>query len=1011
MFALLLLVQHLLLLEALGRDTSKDTFIVKQIDVCPDVGYFFKRDLNSNTIEPSCHLCFCQNNGTAICWSRENRRCDEKHYYHTGKKKTDVRSRRSPGFSDVFFRDATRDIFNKQIPEQCKPFESSFSEGCPPADWCTGCTVCDCDANGRWDCHILSFCPDRKDKKGKPNALKAGKVINGNTNSNDSTVKFAQTFLKKVMASVEKIVTESQKNLVKAKQTKNIQKRSMSKNYRKDIQKNSSDRDTNKVQSKIINNINTKLRKNLSKKKATDKLIIHSRRKREITTNEIKSENNTLKYLSTISNSSTTRRYDYYKYEMDLKNVTLTKHNNSITTERNDEQSTLNNTFSKTIGMTVIPKGLIFNKLQNSLTSLNTEKNRQEIFGVKSNYSNDNGYYFSFNTTNYKENLTCGKFCDLKKTLKKYIGISNKRNSTEAKIQHLNILTNLKKIFRQVFFKSKVKSRSSTIEKLPFRKRYTIKLLCKSIDNCKINHTTKELQYKLEKLRAEGLNILKSARIIKGLLRLLNSENGKTNRTYISKQFTDNDINKLNLILTGEFEARYGLMNVTETQRTQMNYIKENIYVLIRSIENFARILNDVINILANGNRRMVEHRYAGKHKTIKENRNAIVTDKLEKLKNLLTNYNLVQNKFIKRMYEVLNTLENNGKNMTGQIKVSKVSAQNKKFNNTIAIENYTKNIFENLRKLKDLVVRLNSKNRKKRSIMDEGDALEYLLTLMEYLFKKNQPLNVTPVNDGIDLLIEAIKNAPDIKLTKKKVLNNDLTQMRKTNTIITAHADNEITESNASSSLFENKLKTFESIDEEHEEFNNSINTNFNRNIYQNSNDIDDLHKEFNNVKKYEIFIDDTDEDESFPDTTTIIVETEASITEPTRTLSPNKKETNSNDYETNDSKNRIKLEWVEENINNNEPEKLSQPKETTTQMSQLVTRTVKANDKYADPISSMSQEDSETGFKNKEADESYKRQLNLLNSIDYGTEKSFVDSESREDKYNVESSPLYFV
>lgn len=587
-----------------------------------------------------------------------------------------------------------------------------------------------------------------KDKKGKPNALKAGKVINGNTNSNDSTVKFAQTFLKKVMASVEKIVTESQKNLVKAKQPKNIQKRSMSKNYRKDIQKNSSDRDTNKVQSKIINKINTKLRKNLSKKKATEKLIIHSRKKREITTNEMQSENNTLKYLSTISNSSTTRRYDYYKYEMDLKNVTLTKHNNSITTERNDEQPTLNNTFNKTTGMTVIPKGLIFNKLQNSLASLNTEKNRQEIFGVKSNYSNDNGHYFSFNNTNYKENLTCGKFCDLKKTLKKYIGISNKRNSTEAKIQHLHILNNLKKIFRQVFSKTKVNSRSSTIEKLPFRKRYIIKLLCKSIDNCKINHTTKELQYKLEKLRAEGLNILKSARIIKGLLRLLNSENGKTNRTYISKQFTDNDINKLNLILTGEFEARYGLMNVTETQRTQMNYIKENIYVLIRSIENFARILNDVINILANGNRRMVAHRCGtGKHKTIKENRDAIVTDKLEKLKNLLTNYNLVQNKFIKRMYEVLNTLENNGKNMTGQIKVSKVSAQNKKLNNTIAIENYTKNIFENLRKLKDLVVRLNSKNRKKRSIMEEDAALEYLLTLMEYLFKKNQPLNVTPGN------------------------------------------------------------------------------------------------------------------------------------------------------------------------------------------------------------------------------------------------------------------------
>lgn len=582
-----------------------------------------------------------------------------------------------------------------------------------------------------------------KDKKGKPNTLKTGKVKNGNSYSNDSTVKFAQTFLKKVMASVEKIVTESQKNLVK--QPKNIQKRSMSKNYRKDIQKNSSNRDRNKVQYKIMNKINTKPRKDLSKKKATEKLIIHSRRKREITTNEIQSENNTLTYLTTISNSSTTTRYDYYKYEVDLKNVNLTKHNNSITTDRNDESSTLDNTIIRTIEMTVIPKSLIFNKLQNSLSSLNTDKNRQEIFGAKSNYSNSDTNYFSSNNTNYKENLTCGKFCDLKKTLKKYVGISNKINSTEATIQHLKILTNLKKIFRKVFLKTKANSRSSKIEKLPFRKRNIIKLLCRSIDNCKINHTTKELRYKLEKLRAEGLNILKSARIIKGLLRLLNSDNSITNSTFVSKQLTDNDINKLNLILTNEFEARYGLMNVTETQRTQMKYIKENTYVLIRSIENFARILNDIINTLANGNRRMIAHRYAAKHKTITENRDAIITNKLEKLKNLLTNYNLVQNKFIKRMYEVLNTLENKGKNMTSKIKVNKVSAQNEKLNFTISIENYTKNIFENLRKLKDLVVRLNSKNRKKRSIMEEDDALEYLLMLMEYLYKQNQPLDATP--------------------------------------------------------------------------------------------------------------------------------------------------------------------------------------------------------------------------------------------------------------------------
>ncbi|XP_037301446.1 uncharacterized protein LOC119191658 [Manduca sexta] len=53
------------------------------------------------------------------------------------------------------------------MPEQCKPFESSFSDGCPPEDWCIGCTVCDCDANGRWDCHVLSFCDKTTRKPSK----------------------------------------------------------------------------------------------------------------------------------------------------------------------------------------------------------------------------------------------------------------------------------------------------------------------------------------------------------------------------------------------------------------------------------------------------------------------------------------------------------------------------------------------------------------------------------------------------------------------------------------------------------------------------------------------------------------------------------------------------------------------------------------------------------------------------------------------------------------------------
>ncbi|KAJ2938949.1 hypothetical protein O0L34_g17761 [Tuta absoluta] len=147
--------------QVTARDIPLQTsYVTKYIQKCPDEGYFFKRDLQVANSD-ICYLCFCKDNATAICWQRNNKKCDAESYQHIWKKKRVSRNRRSlMDFSNLFIKDAVKDVFHARSQKTCKPNEASYSEGCPPVDWCVGCTVCDCNSQGKWDCHLLSFCSD-----------------------------------------------------------------------------------------------------------------------------------------------------------------------------------------------------------------------------------------------------------------------------------------------------------------------------------------------------------------------------------------------------------------------------------------------------------------------------------------------------------------------------------------------------------------------------------------------------------------------------------------------------------------------------------------------------------------------------------------------------------------------------------------------------------------------------------------------------------------------------------
>ncbi|XP_022818760.1 uncharacterized protein LOC111351189 [Spodoptera litura] len=354
----------------------------------------------------------------------------------------------------------------------------------------------------------------------------------------------------------------------------------------------------------------------------------------------------------------------------------------------------------------------------------------------------------SMNTTNSTAHKNSTE--DLKYLLKKIMKDFNKTHvnateSTRKKKRKFSVLRYLKKIFNKLFKRDKPDRLS---------KHHLVETLCENFGPCRVSKRDRlKLSGKLGELDRETIQILKSVKIIKGLLKLV--ELPKSADADVSKQENLNDdVIKLNNILKGNFS-----FNLTDTQTTQVEYIKKNTEEFIASVRKFAKLLNEIISIL---NKHDVKvHK---KFDLILTHKSNPKQNPFQSLRNLLIKYNLVQNSFMKQMYEQLNNFESN---IHKNPKVSAVTG----VNNSVEIENFSRNIIQNLRKLKRLAQTVSSNGRTKRELSRDDDAIEYLLMLMEYLIKQNHPLDAAPVNDGIDLLIEAIKNAPDIKPIKKKVL------------------------------------------------------------------------------------------------------------------------------------------------------------------------------------------------------------------------------------------------
>lgn len=338
---------------------------------------------------------------------------------------------------------------------------------------------------------------------------------------------------------------------------------------------------------------------------------------------------------------------------------------------------------------------------------------------------------------------------------KLFNGFSNSNKTRRSKTHRFKVIKYLQKFFRRMFFKSKNKTQGMIIRNYtklrPMDKNNVIENLCESFGPCHVSSKNQAmLLSKVDNLSNETYKMLSTIQVIKGLLRLVDFAKNdrdlkevdiKKNRTNF-----ESDIQKLHAILRGSYNEEEHVKKLTSTQKTQIDYIKSNTQTFIQLAGKFANTLNEIIDLISvpsekKKNKRVI--RYAKK-----EQIKVIDKEPFQKLKTLLLKYNMLQNAFMKKIYKVLSSMDvyttavtTETYNNTSKIKNSSL----RNSNTTEAIQTYTKNILWNLKKLKHLAQKLDSTlSRRKRDLRD-GDSTEYLLMLMEYLLKHNNPSNDAP--------------------------------------------------------------------------------------------------------------------------------------------------------------------------------------------------------------------------------------------------------------------------
>lgn len=370
--------------------------------------------------------------------------------------------------------------------------------------------------------------------------------------------------------------------------------------------------------------------------------------------------------------------------------------------------------------------------------------NRSKIINTLNCYTNNSTRW---NIINFRERIS-NKINDLQNAVKRVLVDVSKNNTKKMKPKprRFNVIKYFKRFFSKMFRRYKHLGKYTTDDQTELNNRI-IDSICEGLSNCDMAQKNNLLlRYKIRDLNKESFTIIRSIKIIKGLLHLLDFPtsteliDGQNRKFKNAKSTLKNDIRKLNAVLKDKYINNN--TPLTSTQMTQIRYIKNNTQSFVKSVGKFANILNEIITILTK--KQNIDEKRKHAFKTFKrsyENNTKLSNDTskdLKQLKGLLVKYNYIQNEFVRNMYKLLSKFEKVQENYTN------AKESNEKKVTTATVEQFSGNIINNLRKLKSLANVLNL-GRRKRDTSRDDDGMEYLLTLMEYMLKQNYPLDASP--------------------------------------------------------------------------------------------------------------------------------------------------------------------------------------------------------------------------------------------------------------------------
>lgn len=429
-------------------------------------------------------------------------------------------------------------------------------------------------------------------------------------------------------------------------------------------------------------------------------------------------------------------KYEYFKYNVLSGNK---KHNNN-----NKLDLITNSENNRTLGSNTTT--IIVNQENEVRINSNIENKTRLNCNIEQTKSDLSGMFLrksKFSKANEKRKQTDNEFINLLDAILKRKAFSGHSMSKKT-IFHNNITRNftcLKSFLNKIFKSSQnAKSLGDDTIKL-FRKRNIIDIFCNYKVPCKVRPEDEiKLQININDLNGEMYKILEIIKIMNSLLPEIKFANKKLDVTNKNSQTR----NPIDIKLRSLNEKK-----LADKRHLLLYYLKDSFSTLLKCIEKFSHILYNILSILTGkdiSKKSIYRALHSKTRNTLSKSNSKFVRTKkkIEILKLILLNYNILQNEFIKIIYNMLTKLESNNSN-NEKIRKLSLGKDIRKAYNYNAMETSPKEIVENIRKLKKLAQKFSTKQRNKRSTMRDDDAIEYLLMLMEYLLKQNYPLDAAP--------------------------------------------------------------------------------------------------------------------------------------------------------------------------------------------------------------------------------------------------------------------------